>query len=120
VDTATHERATRGFEPSSIHTDDTPIGAAERVIGELTELSIGAAKENARLVAELQMAALDALHESHVAALRWQTMWPAALTDPLRLTRGRSWRPSTPPSARSASWEPALGSSCTRSIDSRQ
>jgi len=70
VDTATQERATRGFEPSTIHTDDTPIGAAEKVIGELTELSIGAAKENARLVAELQMAAIDALHESHVAALR--------------------------------------------------
>ena len=53
MDTATQERATRGFEPSTIHTDDTPIGAAEKVIGELTELSIGAAKENARLVAEL-------------------------------------------------------------------
>src|SRR5206468_12316210 len=84
MDTTTQERTMRGFEPSML-ASDAAIGATERVIGDLTELSIGAAKENARLVAELQIAAIDALHESHAAALRWQTMWPTALTDPLRL-----------------------------------
>ncbi len=85
MDTTTQERAPREFEQATTHADDQTIGATERVIGDLTELSIGAAKENTRLVAELQIAAIDALHESHAAALRWQTMWPTALTDPLRL-----------------------------------
>ena len=82
METTTQERSTRGYEPSTIQTDHTPVGAAERVSGDLTEWSIGAAKESARLVAELQMAVFDALRESHVAAL---TTWPVALADPLRL-----------------------------------
>src|SRR6267143_5844005 len=82
METTTQELTTRGFEQSTIQTDHTPVGAAERVIGDLTEWSIGAAKESARLVAELQMAVFDALHESHGAAL---TTWPVALADPLRL-----------------------------------
>src|SRR2546428_7423991 len=60
------------------------LEANRRMIGDRAELSVGAAKENARLLAELQMATIDALHESHAAVLRWQEMWPDALTDPLR------------------------------------
>jgi len=60
METTTQERTTRGFEQSTIQTDHTPVGAAERVIGDLTEWSIGAAKESARLVAELQMAVFGA------------------------------------------------------------
>jgi len=84
VETMTQERATRAFEQSTMLAGDATV-AAERVLGDLTEFSIVAAKENARLVAELQMAAIDALHESHAAAVRWQTMWPTALMDPPRL-----------------------------------
>ena len=85
METATQERATRGFEPLTTPAADATIAATQRVIGDLTELSIGVAKENARLVAELQMAAIDAIHESQAAALRWQTLWPEGLTDPLRV-----------------------------------
>ncbi|PYN79641.1 MAG: hypothetical protein DMD96_17060 [Candidatus Rokuibacteriota bacterium] len=84
MDTTTQERTMRGFEPSML-ASDAAIGATQRVIGDLTELSIGAAKENARLAAELQIAAIDALQESHAAALRWHTLWPKALVDPLHV-----------------------------------
>ena len=43
------------------------------------------AVEDARLAAELQITALEAVHDSHAAALRWQPAWTDALTDPLRL-----------------------------------
>jgi hypothetical protein len=84
--TATQERAARAFEHSAMLGDTTAayLEINQRMIGDLTELSVGTAKENARLVAELQMAAIDALHESQAAVLRWQAMWPEALTDPLR------------------------------------
>jgi hypothetical protein len=84
--TATQERATRAFEHSAMLGDTTAayLGTNHRMMGDVTELSVGAAKENARMVAELQMAAIDTLHESQAAVLRWQAMWPDALTDPLR------------------------------------
>jgi len=84
--TATQERAARAFEHSAILGDTTTayLEINQRLIGDLTELSVGTAKENARLVAELQMATIDALHESQAAVLRWQAMWPEALMDPLR------------------------------------
>jgi hypothetical protein len=88
VETATQERTSRTFEPSTMPDGDATIlaiGVTQRVIGALTELSIVAAKENARLAAELQIAALDALHDSQSATLRWQPAWPDALADPLRL-----------------------------------
>ena len=84
--TATQERAARAFEQSAMLGDTTAtyLEINQRLIGDLTELSVGTAKENARLVAELQMATIDALHESQAAVLRWQAMWPEALMDPLR------------------------------------
>jgi len=85
--TATQERTARAFEHSATTVSDTTaayLDINQRMIGDLTDLSVGAAKENARLVAELQMATIDALHESQAAVLRWQAMWPVALTDPLR------------------------------------
>ena len=39
------------------------IGVTQRVIGPLTELSMVAAQENTRLAAELQIVALEALHD---------------------------------------------------------
>jgi hypothetical protein len=83
--TTTQERAARDFEQATIAGSEAAFGATQRVIGDLTELSISAAKENARLSAEVQMAAIDALRESQASVLRWQAFWPEALTDPLRL-----------------------------------
>ncbi len=84
--TATQERAAAAFEHSAMLGDTTAayLEMNQRLIGDLMELSVGTAKENARLVAELQMAAIDALHESQAAVLRWQSMWPDAVTNPLR------------------------------------
>ena len=87
METATQERTSRLFEHSMPDLEATAysLGVAQRVIGSLTELSIVAAKENARLAAELQVTALEALHDSQSAALRWHPAWSDALTDPLRL-----------------------------------
>jgi hypothetical protein len=84
--TTTQERTAREFDDVTLlSSGDAAFSASQRAIGDVTELSINAAKENARLVAEVQMAALDALRESHAAVLRWQTLWPEALTDPMHL-----------------------------------
>src|SRR5262245_32390818 len=81
--TTSQERATRDFESPAGHADDAAIGVTQRAIGDLTELSIGLAKENARLMAEVQTTAIDALRESQAAVMRWQALWPQALTDPM-------------------------------------
>jgi hypothetical protein len=88
VETATQERTSRTFEPSAMPAGDATavsLGVAQRVIGTLTELSIVAAKEHARLAAELQIAALEVLRESQSVAMRWPPAWPDGLTDPFRL-----------------------------------
>ena len=58
--------------------------ANRRVLGDLTELSIAAAKETNELLADLQRSSLDAFRDYQDAALRWHAMWPEALADPLR------------------------------------
>src|SRR5205807_1853653 len=102
VETATQERtSSRPFEQSTMPDNDAAafsLGVAQRLMSSLTEFSIAATKENARLASELQIAALEALHESQSAALRSQPMWSDALTDPLRLFQGaiggrRRWNP---------------------------
>jgi len=89
VETATQERAaSRGFEPSPVPNGDAAtfsIGVTQRVIGPLTELSIAAAKENARLAAELHIVALEALHDTQSAVLRRSLAWVDGLTDPMHL-----------------------------------
>ncbi len=86
AETATQERPSRAFEHATMSNGDAAafsIGLSRRVIGPLAELSIVAAKENARLAAELQIVALEALHDSQSAALRRQSAWVDGLTDPL-------------------------------------
>jgi hypothetical protein len=80
--TTTQERTARELEHATMLGGDAMVGAAPRVMGDLTELSISAAKESARLTAEVQMAAIDAFRESQASLLRWQALWPEALTDP--------------------------------------
>ena len=84
--TTTHERANRPFDVATSLNSDTAAlyaGANQRMIGDLAELSIGTLKENARFLAELQMAVLETLRETQAAGLRLQSTWPDALTDPL-------------------------------------
>jgi hypothetical protein len=88
VDTATQERTSRAFEHATAPNGDAAavsIGITQRVLGPLVELPMIAAKENARLATELEILALEALQESHSAALRRLSAWPDALTDPLHL-----------------------------------
>ena len=61
---------TRSFDVATSLNSDTAAlyaGANQRVIGDLAELSIGTLKENARLLAELQMAVLETLRETQAA-----------------------------------------------------
>jgi DNA anti-recombination protein RmuC len=88
VDTATQERTSRAFEHTAPPNGDAAalsIGISQRVIGPLAELSMVAVQGNARLATELSILALEAIQESHSAALRRLSAWPDALTDPLHL-----------------------------------
>jgi len=88
VDTATQERTSRAFEHTTAPNGDAAalsIGVTQRVIGPLTELSIAAAKEQTRLATEIQILALETLHESHSAAMRRLSAWPEISVDPLHL-----------------------------------
>jgi hypothetical protein len=58
--------------------------ANQRILGQLVELSAGAAKESARLYAELQQTTVDVLRDTQSTALRWQTHWPEVFKDPVR------------------------------------
>lgn len=87
VETATQERTSRAFEQAAMSNGDAAtfsIGVTQRVIGPLTELAIAAAKESARLAAELQIVALEALL-GQSTVLRRQSAWVEGLTDPWHL-----------------------------------
>jgi hypothetical protein len=88
VETATQERTSRAFEQALVSNGDAAafsIDVTRQMIGPMTELAIVAAQERTRLAAELQIVALEAIHEAHAAALRRLSVWPDMLTDPLRL-----------------------------------
>lgn len=56
--------------------------ANQRVLRELVDLSVGAAKEGVRLYSELQQGAIEAVRDGQASALRWQGSWPEAPKDP--------------------------------------
>ena len=88
METATQERTSRTFQQAAIANGDaaaTALGVTQRVIGPLTELALATAKENTRLAAELQVAALEALHDSQAEVARRMAAWPEIMMDPLRL-----------------------------------
>lgn len=58
-------------------------GANQRVLRELAELSATAAKEGARLYADLQQSGIDALRDAQATALHWQSAWQETPRDPL-------------------------------------
>ena len=97
METATQERTSRTFDEATMPHNDAAafsLGVAQRLISSLTDLSIVAAKENARLAAELQITALEALHDAHSAALRWQPAWSDACASCRRPTGCRRPRPT--------------------------
>jgi hypothetical protein len=56
--------------------------ANQRMMRELMELWVGAARESARLYGEFLQASFVMARETQAAWLRYQVMWPAALRDP--------------------------------------
>jgi hypothetical protein len=58
--------------------------ANQRVLRELVDLSVGAAKEGVRLYAELQQGAIEAVRDSQTTALRWQAGWQDGAKDPMQ------------------------------------
>jgi hypothetical protein len=57
--------------------------ANQRVLREMVDLSVGAAKEGVRLYAELQQGAIEAVRDSQATAMEWQTTWQGAPKDPM-------------------------------------
>ena len=57
--------------------------ANQRVLRELVDLSVGAAKEGVRLYAELQQGAVEAVRDSQATAMKWQGTWQEGAKDPM-------------------------------------
>jgi hypothetical protein len=72
------------FAGKAVETFALWADANQRILGQLVELSAGAAKESARLYAELQQTTVDVLRDTQATALRWQTHWPEVFKDPAR------------------------------------
>jgi len=58
--------------------------ANQRVLRELVDLSVGAAKESVRLYAELQQGAIEAVRDGQATALKWQASWQDGPKDPMQ------------------------------------
>ena len=58
--------------------------ANQRVLGELVDFSVGAAKESVRLYSELQQGALEAVRDGQATAMKWQATWQDAPKDPMQ------------------------------------
>ena len=57
--------------------------ANQRVLREMVDLSVGAAKEGMRLYGELQQSTIEAVRDSQASAMKWQTSWQDAPKDPM-------------------------------------
>ena len=55
----------------------------QRVLREMVDLSVGAAKEGVRLYAELQQGAIEAVRDSQATAMKWQATWQDVPKDPM-------------------------------------
>jgi hypothetical protein len=72
------------FAGKAVETMALWADANQRIMSQLVELSAGAAKESARLYAEVQQTTVDVFRDTQATALRWQTLWPEAIKDPVR------------------------------------
>ena len=57
--------------------------ANQRMLQEMVDLSVGAAKESVRLYTELQQGAIEAVRDGQAAAMKWQASWQDAPKDPV-------------------------------------
>ena len=64
--------------------------ANQRMLRDLVDLSVGAAKEGVRLYAELQQGAIEAVREGQATALRWQTSGQDGSKEFFRLLEGNA------------------------------
>ena len=58
--------------------------ANQRVLRELVDLSVGAAKESLRIYSELQQGALEVGRDGQATAMKWQATWQDAPKDPMQ------------------------------------
>jgi hypothetical protein len=58
--------------------------ANQRVLRELVDLSVVAAKEGVRLYGELQQSTLEAVRDGQASAMKWQASWQDAPKDPMQ------------------------------------
>ena len=56
----------------------------QRALRDIVDLGSRTSRETARQLTEWQQMNVDLVRESHVAMLRWLTMWPEAFRDPIR------------------------------------
>ncbi len=68
-----------GTETLTVWTD-----AAQHALRDVVELSAQATQEGARQLTEWQQTNLDLMREMQTTALRWYTVWPEFLRDPIR------------------------------------
>jgi hypothetical protein len=86
----TNDNATRAAEMfgelsgKTVETMTAWAEANQRVLRELVDLSVGAAKEGVRLYSELQQGAIEATRDTQASALRWQGGWSEAPKDPIQ------------------------------------
>ncbi len=64
--------------------------ANQRMLRDLVDLSVGAAKEGVRLYAELQQGAIEAVREGQSTVLRWQTSGQDGSKEFFRLLEGNA------------------------------
>jgi hypothetical protein len=58
--------------------------ANQRLLQEMVDLSVGAAKETVRLYAELQQTAIEAVRDGQATAMKWQASWQDGPKDPMQ------------------------------------
>ena len=58
--------------------------ANQRMLRELVDLSVGAAKEGVRFYAELQQGAIEAVRDGQATALKWQATYQDGPKDPMQ------------------------------------
>jgi hypothetical protein len=84
VDGATKAREVFGeVSGKTVETMTMWAEANQRVLRELVDLSVGAAKEGVRLYAELQQGAIEAVRDGQESAMKWQSTWQEAPKDPM-------------------------------------
>jgi hypothetical protein len=72
------------FSGKTVETMTVWAEANQRVLRELVDLSVGAAKEGVRLYAELQQGAIEAVRDGQATALKWQASWQEGPKDPMQ------------------------------------